>query len=84
MNLEAYMNQQEYKPRSYTLLRDRWLRGKLLAKGGDAVFALKGHDYGLASDDSRITGVEHVSVTLKSDGSYPSFTVPAADLKEIA
>jgi hypothetical protein len=41
------------------------------------------HDYGLASDDTRFTGVQHVSVTLKSDGGYPSFTIPASNLEEI-
>lgn len=41
------------------------------------------HDYGLASDDTRITGVPHVSVTLDPDGGYPSFTIVATDLEEV-
>lgn len=41
------------------------------------------HDYGLASDDTRITGIPHVSVTLDPKGGYPSFTIVAADLEEV-
>lgn len=40
-------------------------------------------DYGLANDDTRTTGVEHVTVTLKSDGGYPGFTVPKHALEPI-
>ncbi len=53
-------------------------------KAGTTVYEQKFHDYGLANDDSRLTGVEHVSVTLKSDGGYPGFTVPRHQLKPVA
>lgn len=49
---------------------------------GTTVYRLEGHDYGLASDDTGNTGIEHVSVTLNADGGYPSFTYPAEDLIE--
>lgn len=44
------------------------------------VYNLKYHDYGLANDDTRYTGVEHKSMTLDPDGNYPSFTVPTHNL----
>lgn len=47
---------------------------------GTIVYALAYHDYGLASDDTRITGVKHISVTLNPKGDYPSFTHPLDDL----
>lgn len=50
---------------------------------GRTVYACTGCDYGCASDDTRLTGVEHISVTLKEDGSYPFFTHPKHLLKEI-
>lgn len=50
------------------------------AVAGTAVYSCKYHDYGLASDDSRITGIPHASVTLSPDGDYPFFTVPERDL----
>lgn len=49
---------------------------------GTIVYDPTGHDYGLASDDSRITGVEHVSVTLDPGGAYPTFTIRKSSLKE--
>lgn len=53
------------------------------AKVGATVFDCNNHDYGLANDDTRLTGIEHKSVTLKEDGGYPFFTVPTKDLEEI-
>jgi hypothetical protein len=50
---------------------------------GSTVYSIRGHDYGLASDDSRWTGVEHISVTLNADGDYPSFTIPRRDLERL-
>lgn len=50
---------------------------------GKFVYDLKYHDYGLASDDTRYTGVEHKSVTLNEDGDYPSFTIPRHFLTEV-
>jgi hypothetical protein len=51
------------------------------AKMGTTVYKCRGYDYGLASDDTRMTGIRHISVTLKSDGDYPSFTVAERDLE---
>jgi hypothetical protein len=41
------------------------------------------HDYGLASDDTRMTGIEHVSVTLDPSGDWPSFTIRRSSLEEV-
>lgn len=49
---------------------------------GTVVYSLRYSDYGLASDDTRYTGVEHKSVTLNSDGDYPSFTVAKHKLEK--
>lgn len=50
---------------------------------GTLVYERNSWDYGLASDDTRFTGVEHISVTLKSNGDYPGFTIPKQDLEEL-
>jgi len=50
---------------------------------GDIVYKLIGYDYGLAHEDSQLTGVPHTSVTLEEDGSYPSFTVPTHLLRPV-
>ena len=50
---------------------------------GTIVYDLRGHDYGLASDDTRHTGIEHVSVTLNEDGDYPSFTIHRKSLEKM-
>lgn len=65
-----------YKPKKYVVLQDRTIRGEEFVKKGDYVYDQWGCDYGLASDDTRYTGVEHVTVTLNEDGSYPGFTIP--------
>jgi len=49
---------------------------------GTIVYDPKGYDYGLAGDDTRITGIEHVSVTLDPEGGYPTFTIRKSSLKE--
>jgi len=54
------------------------------ATAGTIVFACTKHDYGLARDDTRMTGVPHISVTMKSDGGYPFFTVPKDSVEEVA
>ncbi len=41
------------------------------------------YDYGLANDDTRATGIPHISVTLDPEGGNPFFTVPVADLEAI-
>ena len=50
---------------------------------GTIVYSLSGHDYGLAADDTRFSGIPHTSVTLDPTGDYPSFTIQTADLEEI-
>ena len=47
---------------------------------GKFVYDSAGHDYGLASDDTQATGIQHVSVTLNENGDYPFFTIPLEDL----
>lgn len=53
------------------------------AREGTIVYSCRMADYGCAGDDSRITGVEHVSMTLKEDGGYPFFTHPRHMLKKV-
>ena len=65
----------------YRVLRDRTIRGKCYAKAGDIVQRASGWDYGLASDDTRILGIEHISVA--RDDEKPFFTIPVADLEPI-
>ncbi len=50
---------------------------------GTIVYKCAYHDYGLARDDTNHTGIEHISVTLKPDGDYPSFTIPHHYLKPL-
>jgi hypothetical protein len=50
---------------------------------GTHVYDSRGYDYGLSSDDTRHTGVEHVSVSLSPDGDYPFVTVPVHTLQVI-
>lgn len=53
------------------------------AKAGTFVYLCEKADYGLARDATRMSGEEHVSVTLKEDGDYPFFTYPTRLLKEV-
>jgi len=62
----------------YTLKFDRFGH-----KAGTVVYDSRKHDYGLASDDTRITGVPHISVTLDPSGDYPVFTVAEHDLESL-
>lgn len=71
----------EWKPKAYKMLRDSTVNPSV--KAGDSVYDIKGWDYGCANDDTRMTGVEHTSVTLKDDGDYPFFTVLKRDLEPI-
>lgn len=50
---------------------------------GDIVYEAGGYDYGLANDDTRFTGINHISVTYNMDGSIPYFTIPKEDVKEV-
>ena len=48
---------------------------------GTEVFKCQEYDYGLARDDTNMTGVDHISVSLNPDGDYPLFTVSEADIE---
>lgn len=52
-------------------------------KAGEVVYEWRGHDYGLARDDSYITKRPHISVTKNEDQSHPFFTVQESDLEEL-
>lgn len=54
------------------------------ALAGTSVYSAAKYDYGLASEDTRSTGVEHTSVTLDPNGEYPVFTIPVAHLRREA
>ena len=54
-----------------------------MAVAGATVYECRGYDYGLADDDTRLTGKRHISVTLNSDGEFPSFTIPVENLEII-
>jgi hypothetical protein len=66
-------------PKAFRVLKDSALCKEAVA--GSIVFRQSGYDYGLASDDTRTTGVKHISVTLKRSGDYPGFTIPLCDLE---
>lgn len=63
---------------AYELLKPRFEH-----EAGTIVYKMDGHSYGLASEDTEVTGVQHITVTLDFDGGYPGFTVPLEDLKPI-
>lgn len=44
------------------------------------VYDFLGCDYGCANDDSRMTGIEHMSVSFNERGQF--FTIPILDLEE--
>lgn len=69
--------------RKYRVKFDLTIHGELCAKAGDIVYDTKGYDYGCASDDTRMFGYEHISVSSKEDGDYPFFTIPLGHLEEI-
>lgn len=50
---------------------------------GDVVYPLRRYDYDLAHDDTRVTGIQHVSMTKDPDGNYPFFTIPWEDLESL-
>lgn len=68
-------------PRKYELLADSKIEST--ATKGTIAYACAKCDYGVASDDTRITGDEHISLSLKEDGDYPFFTHPVYLLKEV-
>lgn len=67
--------------RKYEVLKDSVLERK--AKVGTVVYDYHGYDYGCANDDTRMTGVEHQTMTLDPEGGGPFFTMPCRDLKLI-
>lgn len=62
----------------YRLLEDRFEH-----TANTIVYDCVHPDYGLSYDDTCATGIEHISVTLNEDGSYPYFTVPVDYLSEV-
>ena len=68
-------------PERYRLMKDSKLEPE--AKAGTTVYRCLMHDYSMADLDRRMTGVPHISVTLRQDGDYPFFTVPEPDLERI-
>lgn len=67
--------------RAFKMLTDSNLEKK--ATAGTIVYPFGGYDYGIADDDTRATGIKYRSVTLKSGGGYPSFTVAERDLEPV-
>jgi hypothetical protein len=57
----------------------RLLKPRFEHPAGSIIYRAKGYDYGLSSDDARMTGKPHTSMTLEPSGNYPSFTVPDED-----
>lgn len=45
-------------------------------KPGDYVYKAQGYDYGVASDDSEVSGEKYVSVSADKHGAIPYFTIP--------
>lgn len=66
-------------PTAWRLLRDSDITD---APAGCVVYAAE-DDMGMAAFDTKITGTERVSVSLRDDGGFPFFTVPRADLEEL-
>lgn len=67
--------------KKYRMTKDSQIKKEVLA--GTIVYRCKGYDYGCASDDTRMTGIEHKSFTLSETGDYPFFTVPLTDVEEV-
>lgn len=70
-----------FTPKKYKVLSDRVIGTTTHAVVGDIVYSAKGYDYGVSSDDTRHTGIPHVSVSKEEDGDYPFFTIPSRDLE---
>lgn len=64
--------------RRYKVLRVD--RSALPVVVGEWLYPGRDH-YGLASDDSRDTGIEHISVSCEMNGT-PYFTIPRMDVEE--
>lgn len=68
----------ERRPQAYRTLIDRFEH-----PAGTVVYKTVLYDYGLANDDTRGTGIPHVTVTLDPAGGYPGFTIPKDALEPI-
>lgn len=68
----------ERRPKAYRTLTDRFDH-----PAGTVVYKQVLYDYGLAADDTRGTGVPHVTVTLDPKGGYPGFTIPVSALERL-
>lgn len=69
------------KPKKYELITSSRVNAD--AVSGTIVYEFTKCDYGLADDDTRLTGMEHRSVTLEPSGDYPSFTHTVSGMREI-
>lgn len=67
--------------KEYVLTEDHSL-GDTTYNRGLTIYRAEKYDYGLASDDTRMTGIEHWSMTLDPAGGYPTFTVPVNKMRE--
>ena len=67
-------------PTEYIVFAPRIIGGELMAEPGDSVYEFLYDDFGLAEHESKATQERVVSVTLNSDGTYPSFTIPRAHI----
>lgn len=63
---------------AYIVSKDSKLEPKAVA--GSVIYASQHYDYGLASEDTAVTGIEHRSFTLDPEGGYPFFTMPMRDV----
>ena len=73
------VGQERAMPVTFCMIRDSNLQKQ--AAAGTIVYECLDHDYGLAKNDSRKTGIEHISVTLNKHGEGRCFTVPVRDLE---
>ena len=53
------------------------------ARKGTTVYRCSKPDYGCASDDTRHTGIAHISLTLDPTGDYPFFTHRYDQVEEV-
>jgi hypothetical protein len=68
--------------KKFEMLSDSKIRPEI--KRGAIVYAYQMHDYGCASDDTRMTGIEHKTFTIDPEGlASPFFTHLATGVREI-
>jgi len=71
----------KFTPQAFVLLTDSGIEPT--AKKGATVYKCAKADYGCADLDTRMTGIQHISVSLKPDGDYPFFTHALKDLQKV-